>query len=266
MAASNAQRELIRHYAQRSIATPCLLLALLFSFLLSFLPLAVQGADKQLMVYAELNNYDSDSFEQNPYRIFIADVLEEAGYEALFSVVPWTRLVQSLTTQPDVLGFHMTRTPGREDSYHWIGRLRPINFKLWGLRERANELPHTLDGAKNLRISATRDDVVANYLLEQGFTNLVFLSENSNTVNMLRRDRLDLMPYIESGMSGYLLRQDQPQDTLAPVIDLDEISTGHYLVMSKNSDQELVQRLQDAFQRLLDRGELSRIQSHAPAR
>ena len=228
--------------------------------LLLLLSFSVMGAEARLRVYAELNNYDSEAFNQDPSRAYVIAVLKEAGYDADVSLVPWTRLVQSLQTQSNVLGFHMTRTPARENSYHWIGRLRPIKFKLWGLRERANELPRTLDEAKDLRISATRSDVVADYLASRNFTNLVYLSENSNTINMMRRDRIDLMPYIEAGVEGYLRRQNESVDTLIPVIDLDEISTGHYLVMSKNSDTDLVLQLQSAFQRLMDRGELDRAQ------
>lgn len=226
---------------------------------LPLLALPVTGAESPLTVYAESSNYDNTSFTQDPASTFVAAVLSEAGYGIDINLVPWTRLLQSLESQHDVLAFYMTRTPDREDHYHWIGKLRPADFKLWGLRSRSDELPRTLEDAREARISAIRDDVVTNYLVAKGFSNLVYLSDNADKISLLERDRIDLIPYIESGIADYLRYRGEPETILVPVISLDEISSGHYLVMSKTSDLELVKRLQDAFQSLVQRGDLDSI-------
>ena len=240
----------------------------LFLILNAALPGVAQ--ETQLRVYAELEeraNYSADSDKPVPigpaYDLVLA-VLAEAGYEADTQVVPWARLVHSLESQADVLGFSMTRTPDRENRFHWIGLIRPISFKMWALPEREDEFPAALEAARDLRISAVRDDVVEKYLLEKGFTNLVYLSQTSNTLTMLRRNRIDLMPYIESGMPGYLQRKNEAPGTLIPVYDLKEISTGHYIVMSKQSDPELVRRLQDAYQATVASGEYDDIMAADP--
>lgn len=252
---------MFRHH-QVGICLPAVMLCLAFLIF----PATAESADNKLTVYAEF--IDIGEFEVDvttsldsanaPARLVLA-VLAEAGFEADINVVPWTRLVQSLDTQPNVLGFSMTRTPDREDHYHWIGLIRPISFKLWGLPERAQELPRTLEEARHLRVRALRSDVVASYLLGKGFTNLVYLSDNSNSVRLLRRNRIDLMPYIESGIDDYLAQHNEPPGAVVPLIDLEEISTGHYLVMSKQSDPELVRLLKEAFQSIVDRGDYDRI-------
>ncbi len=220
----------------------------------------IYAADAQLTVYAELEeaanfpDEDSDPVPIGPAFDIVKAVLAEAGYQADVRVVPWARVMHSLESQDNVLAFSMTRTPDREDRFHWIGLLRPVAFKMWALPERAAVLPASLEDAKNLRVSAERGDVAERYLLAEGFTNLIYLSQESNTLTMLRRDRIDLMVYIESGMPGFLARKNEPPGTLVPVYDLDEISTGHYMVMSKQSDPELVQLLQDSYQAVVDSG------------
>lgn len=234
-------------------------------FLLSFLVLVASSHAAELTVYAELEeagNFPNDGVQPvpiGPGHELVLAVLAEAGYDADVRVVPWPRVVHSLESRKNVLAFSMTRTPQREELYHWIGLIRPVNFKLWALPERADEIPDTLEAARDLRISAIRGDVVENYLLSKGFTNLVYLSESSNTLIMLRRDRIDLMPYIESGMPDYLARKNASPDALVPVLDLEEISSGHYIVMNKQSDPELVKKLQDAYQAVVDSGRFDHI-------
>jgi polar amino acid transport system substrate-binding protein len=235
--------------------------ALATAVLLMLPALPSLAAEARLTVYAELeeaDNYPPGSTVPvpiGPGGDLIALLLAEAGMEADIRVVPWPRLIRALDSRRNVLAFSMTRTPEREDRYHWIGMIRPVSFKLWSLAERADEFPDTLEEARDYRISAIRGDVVENFLRNSGFTNLVYLSESSNTLTMLRRDRIDLMPYIESGIESYLARRNATPDTLVPVIDLDAISTGHYVVMSKPSDPELVQQLKDAYQAVLSRGD-----------
>lgn len=233
--------------------------------------LSVPGiaATGTLTVYAELEepaNYVEGEAQPVPvgqgYDLVLA-VLAAAGLKAEVKVVHWTRLIRSLESEKNVLGFSMTRTPQREDRFLWVGLIRPVNFKLWALAERAPEIPDSLEAATELRVSATRGDVVEQYLLSQNFTNLVYLSESSNAITMLRRGRVDMIGYIESGMPDYLARKNEPPGTLVPVIDLHGISTGHYMVMSKQTDPDLFQRLRDAYQAVVASGEFSDLISGA---
>lgn len=223
-------------------------------------------AAQQILVYAEANAVDSRLVESSDgihVEGFASDLVRElltrAGYEADIRVVPWPRLMNSLQTEPNVLGFNMTRTPDREDQFHWVGQIRPVKFQLWGLQERIDELPRTLEEARDLRTSSYREDVVEQYLLEKGFTNLVYVTDTSDIWSMLLRRRIDLIPYIESGVQDLMSRLEEVRGALVPVIDLEEISTAHYLVMSKNSDPEFVQQLTAMFQTLVDSGSFESI-------
>jgi polar amino acid transport system substrate-binding protein len=251
---------MLKHKLKRQ---PRHILAGLIAALLTVFSFALhaQAAEPRLTVYAELE--EADNFQPGsdtpvpigPGGDLAELVLAEAGLEADIRVVPWPRLIQSLDSQRNVMAFSMTRTPAREERYHWIGKIQSVEFKLWSLAERADEFPSELEQLRHFRISGIRGDVVENYLLGKGFSNLVYLSENANTLTMMRRDRVDLMPYILSGVDDYLARKNEAPGTLVAIADLPEISTGHYLVMGKDSDPELVQQLQDAYNAVLSRGD-----------
>ena len=233
-----------------------------FGLLLSALmAISGQAAERQIMVYAESFAPDSRVVEtaDGTYVAgfgsdYVRAVAAQAGLSARIEVVPWPRLMHLLQTEPNALAFNMTRTSQREDQFHWIGEIRPVRFTLWGLADRITALPHFLDDAQSLRISAFRNDVVEQYLLGKGFNNLVYLSEDSDTFNMLIRRRIDLIPYSRFAMEEVMTRREDLRGLIAPVFDLEEISTAHYLVMSKSSDPELLAQLKHAFQTLIENG------------
>jgi len=234
--------------------------------LLLFLLSPLYANEPSLVVYAELNEVDS-RLVQTPdgNRVegvaseLVRQLLASRGYRADIRVVPWARLMQNLESEPNVLGMNMTRTPEREQRFHWLGEIRPVTFKLWGLRDRLHELPRTLDDASSFRISSYRNDVVEQHLLSKGFSNLVYISDNFNSFAMLQRGRIDLASFSDLEMQGYIAQASELGGLIAPVVDLEEISTAQFLVMSKNSDTDLVHTLDSAFKDLIRSGEHQRI-------
>jgi polar amino acid transport system substrate-binding protein len=217
-------------------------------------------------VYAELNEVDSRlELAESGSRVagnaseLVAALLAKLGYAADIQIVPWARLMQNLENEPNVLGLNMTRTPEREALFNWVGEIRPVTFKLWGLRERYDELPKTLELASDYRISAYQNDVVEQHLLAKGFTNLVYVRENYNSFAMLFRGRIDYASFSEVEMDGYARQYELLKTSIVPIIDLEEISTAQYLVMSKTSEPELVRLVEEAFSELIISGERQRI-------
>lgn len=232
-----------------------------FSLFSTFSLIAAPEPGATITVYAESNSLDSELVETDDGSMvegyasdLVRAVLSQAGYRADIEVVPWSRLMYFLESEPNVLAYNMTRTPEREQRFHWLGEVRPVRFSLWGLRERSNELPQTLSEASDYRVGVFRNDVVEQYLLGRDFTELVYVSENYDLMGILQRRRIDFIPYSYIAMQDFKARDAQVRDSLVPIIDLEEISTAHYLVMSLNSDPVLVERLQTAYQTLVDNG------------
>jgi|GEM_PF-1145371 len=187
-------------------------------------------------------------------------VLAEAGVEFQSSVVPWSRMLNSLSNQPNTLAYPLLRIPEREDQFAWVGHLQHIDSYLFGLRSRIDELPDSLDEVGGFRLGTMRGDAFHNFFVAQGYPNLVVFNNSTPWLSMLQRGRIDLMPFALTGIAGYLERSGEPPDTLAPVIRLDALSYPLYFVMNLNSDPELVKKIADAYQRVVSDGRFEEIQ------
>jgi polar amino acid transport system substrate-binding protein len=231
------------------------------------LPVSIaQAGQPSLVVYAESNSLDSWPVQTDEGEVIegyatdlVRSLLTKIGYEADIRIVPWPRLMNFLLNEPNVLGFNMTRTFEREEQFQWIGEIRPVEFQLWGIKERLNELPRTLAEAREYRVAAYRNDVVEQYLLSEGFTNIVYVTDSFDSVAMLQRRRIDFLPYSALAMEDFKTRNEYARNEIVPLIDLEAVSTAHYLVMSKNSDRELVIRLMDTFQSMVESGEHAKL-------
>ncbi len=190
----------------------------------------------------------------NPASRLLETMLVEAGLDYEVSIVPWTRLIQNLENQTNTIGYPLVRTPERESRFLWLGLIRPIDNYLYGLRDNAGQLPSTLVELDSYSIGSIRGDVFDQYFQSLGLSNVVRFGNSTPWLQMMERGRIDLMPFGEHGIRDYLQRQGQPVDKLVPAIRLDSLSTGLYFVMHPDSDEILVQRLQQAHASLLDDG------------
>jgi polar amino acid transport system substrate-binding protein len=181
-------------------------------------------------------------------------VLVEAGLPYEVSIVPWTRLIQNLENQTNTIGYPLVRTPERESRFLWLGLIRPIDSYLYGLRDNADQLPADIAELDSHAIGTIRGDVYDNYFQSLGHNNIVRFGNGSPWLQMMERGRIDLMPFAEHGIRDYLRRHEQPVDKLVPAIRLDALSTGLYFVMHPDSDEILVQHLQQAYGSLLADG------------
>lgn len=189
----------------------------------------------------------------------IVTLLERAGYPYKFSLSPWSRIFQLLETRPNILSYPVARIPDREDNLYWVGMMRPIAISLYGLRKNRDQLPTTLDAAKDFQVGVLRDDAIDNYLVSQGFENLVRFSNLENSLDMLQRERFDLFPFDAVGAERILQQKNLSADLLVPMVPLEAISTESFFVLSLSSDPDIKRRLRETYIELVEDGTFERI-------
>ena len=186
-------------------------------------------------------------------RLFHA-MMVETGLEYEIEIAPWARIIQYLDTRPNIAAYTLVRTAEREDRYHWIGLVININSYLYGLSERASELPSSIEEARSSRVGSIRNDAYDNLLLGLGFSNVINIANSAPWVELLERGRLDLVPFSEQALAEYLEQQGLSADALVPMIKLDALSTGLYIAVSKQTDSVLVDRMRAAYQAIVENG------------
>ncbi len=191
---------------------------------------------------------------EDPTALFAAALFREAGLEYSLSVIPWSRAVQSVQNEANVMVYSMIRNAQREDLYEWIGLINPTETHLYALKGKLDRVPQNLDEARGLRIGLARRSAADEFLQSQGFTNLVYSGNATRAPVLLDRGRIDLSPMTRQEALGVIADNDLEEDALIPAIRLHELSTGTYYVVSKQTDPALVFRLQEAYKRLVEDG------------
>jgi len=186
-------------------------------------------------------------------------LMAEAGLDYQLTLAPWARNMQALKTQSNALAYSVVRTPEREDAYHWVGLVRRIDSYLYGLRERQESLPTTLEQARNYRIASIRDDAYDDLLHKLEFGEIVHINNGSPWLTLMERGRMDLIPFGEQAMADYLNQQGVAQDRVVPAVRLDTLSTGLYFALSKHTDVAIYERLRTAYLDLVANGTYERI-------
>lgn len=244
-----------RHYANR-LHICCLVLL----FFLSTAQGAEQAGSLFMHVYTGPRSLDgSPSSEAGATPVdTTADVaralLDQAGIEHELTVIPWSRAVQALQSTPNVMVYSMIRNNEREHLYEWIGMIRPVETWLFALDGKLQQLPATLDQARNYSIGLARRSAADDYLQSLGFTDIAYMGDASRAPLLLQRNRIDLAAFTLNESMGMQERFDLQPGELIPVIKLEPLSTGTYFVVSKQTDPALVTRLKQAYQDLVDNG------------
>lgn len=238
--------------------------AVVISFLLTVTTASFGG--ERIYVFTKQDyplNYTESGEDEGPIvgvatELVIA-VLEEAGLEYEIKIGPWVRAMQAIGSGENVLVYSMARSPARENRYHWIGEIYPLDYYLYGLKVNIDRLPRSLDEATDFRIGVTRGYTMQKFLFEKQFDRLSITRSSSVTLKMLKRGRVDLIPMsrLSAGIIGSRHGID-PADLIG-VIRLVDIATSTYIALSKNTKPETVSRLQVAYARIRTSGKYDEI-------
>jgi polar amino acid transport system substrate-binding protein len=185
---------------------------------------------------------------------FVRAVLEHAQIDYQLQYLPWRRTYSRALNEPEILIYPLARSPDRENDFHWIGRLIPVNYYLFKQKTRTDISVTDLDKAKPYRIGVVNYFVQHEYLTAKGFTNLQPVNRNLQNVRKLLLGRIDLFPISEGGLISICERHNIDCNQFQPVIKLQGISDYLYLAFGPDSDPELVRRARASFQALKDSG------------
>lgn len=171
-----------------------------------------------------------------------------AGYRVKSHVVPWTRAINTVLNTPDTALYSTSRTTEREDQFHWIGPLLRVKWVLYKHRRSSLKIA-TLEEAKKLgSIAATRNDAKANYLLSLGFNNLDLSEDNFGRIRKLYANHNDVILTTNLGIQRLAELALLDPKELEPAFEIK--SNSLYLAFSKQTDPQIIEAYQQAFEQL----------------
>ncbi|MEO2279648.1 substrate-binding periplasmic protein [Pseudoalteromonas pernae] len=174
-------------------------------------------------------------------------VLQEADIESHIRVYPWARAFHIAKRMPNTLIYSVAKTPERESQFHWLGKVAYFRLGFVSLTQRDDIKINKFEDAKAYRIAVQRGDISALYLAEKQFA-IVETTDIKQSYQLLISKKVDLViddpQYINSMSQHFNLAPTQ----LSFIKAIDDLSVYGYLAANKDTDPQLIKRLQKAFE------------------
>jgi len=187
----------------------------------------------------------------------VREILRRLNLPDNIQAVPWARGYTLALTQPNVALFSTTRLPQREKLFKWVG---PLYTQTWGLYARKDSAIKidSLEQAKTVpRIGTYYKDAKEQYLLANGFRNLVSTNKNLSNIRHLMNGSIDLWASSDFNMP-YIARQaGVDPDQLRLVFPFKRVQ--NYIAFSIQSPGPLVNLWQQTLDELKQDGTYNRI-------
>lgn len=196
-----------------------------------------------------------------PASAVVEATLADAGLDYQLGLYPWARAYDMALQQDNVLIYLIARTPEREQLFKWVGEVTRYEPHLYKLKARQNIQLSTLEDAKNYLIGVVRDDIRHEYLKQQGFTKLAVAAQNTDNIKLLFNEQIELLPLSEIDARRLCQVTGFDFNALERVITLDDLITGLYLAYSHGTDDSIVERTRQSFERLRSNGKLDALMS-----
>ncbi|HYD99234.1 MAG TPA: transporter substrate-binding domain-containing protein [Alphaproteobacteria bacterium] len=222
-------------------------LSLLFGLLLLALPVRAEEVRLMTEVFPPFN-YMADNQLTGLSVEVVRAMAARLGHPGDVEVLPWSRAVALLDSEPGRGLFSMARTPAREAKYRWVGPIAETRAVFMG-RKDARLRIDSLDAAREVGlIGVMKDTPTEKELRAAGFANLDVASDHRANPKKLESGRIAL--WVTGEFSGaYRAREagvDPSQFEPVYVYAVERL----YLALSKDTPDAEVERWQGALESL----------------
>ena len=186
---------------------------------------------------------------------FVKQLLDNAQLDYELTFEPWKRAYRKAQSNDNVLIYPIARDAAREKQFRWIGQLIPVTYYLFRLTTRDNINVVNLADAKKWKIGVVNEHIHHQFLKDKGFENLQAVNSNYQNIQKALLGRIDLFPMSDGGLMQLCSRDNLDCSSFKPILRLDGISNGLYLAAALDSDQKIIQKLNDSYQNLLANGQ-----------
>ncbi|MFL6656542.1 MAG: substrate-binding periplasmic protein [Massilia sp.] len=222
--------------------------------LLAALPAA--GQAPLLIHTSDLPPFSMEGQPQAPGALndMVAELLRRTGIPGTISFMPWSRAVYLTSHQSRSAVFPLTRSPEREQRYRWLARLYHEHFVFLSEPGGPVDSKHP-ERSKAMRVGVLRGSLIARFLKDQGYHNLVEATSVEEGLRFLNRGIVDAVVGDRS-IFRHVLRDhgDQALRMSEPVW-----TTTTWLGGSLDLGQAEVAQFQKAMQAMQDDGSYAKI-------
>ncbi len=218
--------------------------------------------------YSENNEIKGMSTE------ILLEVLKEMKHKNYqIKVLPWKRALLTVWDSKNLLLYPFARKPNREEYFIWVGKAGPRLIGLYKLKSRKGIVANDIDQAKKYKVGSLRGTAYTKKLHENGFKIINEVTLPIQNIKMLYRKKIDLVLEDEAVLFHSIkLHNKEVKDEKR--LDESQIertlffspTTDRWFGFGAKSDQDLVNKFEDAYKTLEKRGVIKQINSKYFAR
>lgn len=203
--------------------------------------------------YKPLNYIENDTLKG-----LAPDVLREVckGLNIPFSVevLPWDEGYDLVQKADNAVLFSTMLNATRKDVFKWAGPLASLDWLFYSVSGNRFGLGALEDAKKIGRIGVLKDYAITQSLIQAGFSNLVYCTDNIDAFDKLLKGEIDLFPSDKITAEAALKDLEKSIYSVAPelIIRTDLI----YFAFNKNVPDDVVADFQEEIDRLKDNGTL----------
>ena len=185
----------------------------------------------------------------------VREIMSRSGISYRIDLLPWKRAYTSAVRRDNACVYSTTRTPEREDLFHWIGPLDEADWVLLALADRGYQFK-SIEDARGLRIGTYNGDAREEYLRARGFK---VDSTHNDLINprKLLLNRIDLWA-ASLRRGSYTLEQNGWSASIVPVLTFRTVQV--YLACNKGVPETTAVRMQEALNAMERDGTSRRIE------
>ena len=207
-------------------------------------------ADLHVVAFSNpLLQYQENGVNKGPTIDILNVLLKETQLSADISYLPWARAFSIAKNTPNTLILSMFRTPEREDSFHWIIKVSQAARVFISLKSKPENYVETIEQASNKLTAVILGSSAHKELEAAGFSewnNLYIVSHETNMINLLLNGRVDLIYSDPNNIQRALQAMNKGNVAISFKKITNENQRMGYIALNKNSDEEIVKKLQQA--------------------
>ena len=189
----------------------------------------------------------------------VQHIILDTGIEVgKWIMAPWLRAYYQTQLKPNSLLYTVVGNSERRKEFHLIGPLSDRKQYLYKLRSRKDVVINSIEDAKKYQIGAVSGTAVTELLLSKGLKPYE-VPNHDQTIKMLMAGRLDLVIHLDYSLAHIAKTMGVEFSIFEPVLLLDG-SKKYYIAINKNSSPTIIEKFRSSFKKLVDTGELGRIQ------
>lgn len=180
----------------------------------------------------------------------VEQMFDEAGIDFKLRLRTWSVSYGRAVERANNGVYSTARTESREELFEWIG---PVGQYSWVLlaKEGRNLNINSLNDLTGLRVGGYEGDAATTYLQDQGYEVSTLPNESLNP-RRLANDQIDV--WITSDITGYKVADESGYPAVEEAFRIRTV--GLYLAMNPGTDPAVIDALNEAYNDLIDRGEI----------